>query len=490
MEDALLIPVILSGGSGTRLWPLSRRFFPKQLMPILGGRETLIQTTVSRFAEESDIAAPIVVTGEPYRFMVASQLQECGVTPSAIILEPFGRNTAPAVTVATLIALREHEDPALLVLPADHYIGDTKAFLDAVKVGQELSAQGLLVTFGVVPNHAETGYGYIRKHPEPVAHVPNAYPVAEFVEKPDVATAEAYLRDGTYLWNSGMFLFRASAVLQELETFVPEIVTACRQALAGARPDLDFLRLSETDFAACPADSFDYAVMEKTDKAAVVPLSCGWSDIGSWSALYDAREKDAHNNVCVGDVLAEDCSGSYIHATNRLVAGLGLKNMVIVETRDAVFAAPRDRVQEVKHLVDLLNKAARVEAQSHCRVFRPWGHYEAIDPGLRYQVKRIVVYPGQTLSLQKHYHRAEHWVIVRGTAWVRRGDEELLLTEDQSVYIPLGTVHRLHNPGKVNLELIEIQTGSYLGEDDIVRFDDLYGRRDTDAMPSRGTKSR
>ncbi|MGD9610680.1 MAG: mannose-1-phosphate guanylyltransferase/mannose-6-phosphate isomerase [Desulfovibrionaceae bacterium] len=486
----MLVPVILSGGSGTRLWPLSRRLFPKQLMPILGGQETLIQATVARLAGKPDIAGPLVVTGEPYRFMVASQLQETGVTPSAIILEPFGRNTAPAVTLAALTALRDHDDPELLVLPADHFIRDPQAFLDTVETGRALSGQGLLVTFGIVPDHPETGYGYIRRQPEPFAAVPAAYPVAEFVEKPDLDTARGYLADGNHLWNSGMFLFRADAVLRELEALAPDIVAACRKALAGGWPDLEFLRLSPEDFAPCRSESFDYAVMEKTDKAAVVPLECGWSDIGSWSALHEVREKDANGNVCVGDVLADDCTGSYLHATSRLVAGLGLENMVIVETKDAVFAAPRDRVQDVKRVVDTLKQNGRQEAQTHCKVFRPWGHYEGVDHGLRYQVKRIVVYPGQTLSLQKHYHRAEHWVVVRGTALVTRGQEEVLLTEDQSMYIPLGTVHRLHNPGKVNLELIEIQTGSYLDEDDIVRFDDVYGRHDAGAdAPSPAAES-
>lgn len=452
-------------------------------MPVLGGQETLIQTTVARLAGQPDIAAPLIVTGEPYRFMVARQLRDMHVTPSAIILEPFGRNTAPAVALAALTALRDQDDPDLLVLPADHFIRDDQAFLDTVKTGQALAGQGLLVTFGIVPDHPEIGYGYIRKQPRPFEAVSHAYPVAAFVEKPDRATAQAYLDDGNYLWNSGMFLFRASAVLRELEALAPDIVAACRQALAGAQTDLEFLRLSAEDFAACPADSFDYAVMEKTGKAAVVPLDCGWSDIGSWTALHDVRAKDADNNVCVGDVLADACTGSYLHSTSRLVAGLGLENIVLVETKDAVFAAPRDRVQDVKRLVDTLNASGRPEAQTHCKVFRPWGHYEGVDHGVRYQVKRIVVYPGQTLSLQKHYHRAEHWVIVRGTALVTRGQDEILLTEDQSIYIPLGTVHRLHNPGKVNLELIEIQTGSYLDEDDIVRFDDVYGRHDATAPP-------
>jgi len=483
----LLIPVVLSGGYGTRLWPLSRRLFPKQLMPVLGGQETLLQATVARLAGQPDMAAPLIITGEPYRFMVASQLQDLGVTPSAILLEPFGRNTAPAVALAALTALRDHEDPELLVLPADHFIRDTTAFLDTVKTGQALAGQGRLVTFGIIPDHPETGYGYIHKQPHPFATVPNAYPVVEFIEKPDLPTARSYLADGNYLWNSGIFLFRATVVLQELEALAPDIVAVCRQALAGAKADLEFLRLSPADFAACRSDSFDYAVMEKTGKAAVVPLDCGWSDIGSWAALYSVHGKDAHNNACVGDVLADDCTGSYLHSTSRLVTGLGLKDMVVVETKDAVFVAPRDRVQDVKRLTDTLTLEGRPEAQTHCKVFRPWGHYEGVDHGTRYQVKRIVVSPGQTLSLQRHYHRAEHWVVVRGTALVTRDKEEFLLTEDQSVYIPLGIVHRLHNPGKVNLELIEIQTGSYLDEDDIVRFEDVYGRHDTDDLAQTET---
>ena len=473
----MLIPVILSGGSGTRLWPLSRKLFPKQLMPIFGGRSSLLQITAERAARLPDVLPSIIVTNENHRFMVASQLVDIHLAPQTIILEPEGRNTAPAVAVAALAALRDYGgDTELLVLPADHYISDVDTFTATVTAALPLARQDRLVTFGIVPHKPETGYGYIKTGQPHFPDCPQAFPVAKFVEKPDLDTARDYVANGQCYWNSGMFLFRVSAVLKEFERLAPDILRACGQALDQATEDLKFLRLDAAAFRACPSDSIDYALMEKTDKAAVVALDCGWTDVGSWSALYEMREKDENGNVCIGDIMTESSTGCYLHSTTRLIAALGLQDVAIIETKDAILAAPLDKVQDVKGITDILKREKRQEAESHCKVYRPWGNYESIDYGGRYQVKRIIVYPGQMLSLQKHHHRSEHWVIVKGTAVITKDTEEMLLTEDQSVYIPLGAVHRLHNPGKVNLELIEIQTGSYLGEDDIVRLDDVYGR--------------
>jgi len=472
----MLIPVVLSGGFGTRLWPLSRRLFPKQLMPILGGQWSLLQTTLQRASNLPGIAPPIVVTNEHHRFMVAAQLQALGICGATIILESEGRNTAPAVAAAAMAAMSQTPDAELLVLPADHCIRDTVAFQDAVDLGRVPLRQGRLVTFGIAPDKPETGYGYIRKGPTPLAGSPGVFPVSRFVEKPDLATAQRCQESGDYFWNSGMFLFLASTILDELGQFAPDILEACRQALDRARHDLDFLRLDAAAFTACRSDSLDYAVMEKTNNAVMVSLQCGWSDVGSWSSLYELQAKDTDGNVCIGDVVAQGSHGCYLHSSGRLLATLGLEGIAIVETKDAVLAAPLEQVGDVQILLEKLKQDARSEVETHCKVFRPWGNYEGIDIGGRYQVKRIIVYPGQTLSLQKHYHRAEHWVIVKGTAIVTKGADEILLTEDQSIYIPLGTVHRLHNPGRVDLELIEIQTGSYVGEDDIVRLEDVYGR--------------
>lgn len=473
----MVIPVLLSGGSGSRLWPLSRKMYPKQLMPMLGDELSLLQVTALRAAEATGSPSSIVVTNEEYRFTVASQLQEQGMEPQSIILEPVGRNTAPAVAVAAIQALTIEEDPTLLVLPADHYIKDTAAFSEVVAAGIHSAEQGKLVTFGIVPEKPETGFGYIRKG-EAVSGS-GSFVVDSFVEKPSSEVAQQYLDSGDYLWNSGMFMFKASVFLAELEKYAPEILTACRASLSTSVADLDFLRLNAEAFALCPSDSIDYAVMEHTDKAVVLPLSCGWSDVGSWSALHEVRDRDENENVCIGDVMMQGAENCYLHSTNRLVAVVGLENTAIVETKDAILAAPLDRVQEVKQIVGALDTKGRSEALSHTKVFRPWGNYESIDDGKGYQVKRITVYPGQTLSLQKHFHRAEHWIVVRGTALVTRGDEELVLSENESTYIPLGVVHRLENPGKLNLELIEVQSGSYLGEDDIVRLDDVYGRTGT-----------
>jgi mannose-1-phosphate guanylyltransferase/mannose-6-phosphate isomerase len=480
----MLIPVILSGGSGTRLWPLSRELFPKQLLPLVGDR-TMLQETATRLQGLEDLGAPVVVCNESHRFMVAEQLMEVGVEPQAILLEPMGRNTAPAVAVAALVALEKSrggdaddagDDPVLLVLPADHVIRDVDAFRTTVMVGHSAAAAGALVTFGVVPDRPETGYGYIRRVP---GEGPS-YPVAEFVEKPDAETAATYVKSGDYFWNSGMFMFRASAYLEELGAHAPAILAACERAVVAAKRDLDFTRLPSEEFGACPADSIDYAVMEKTRAAVVVPLSAGWSDVGSWSALADALPTDEAGNVTAGDVLVEDTQGCYLHSTSRLIAAVGLRDHVVVETKDAVLVAPRDRVQDVKQLVQQLKAKGRYETSLHREVFRPWGSYDSVDSGDRFQVKRLSVKPGASMSLQLHHHRAEHWIVVSGTARITRGEETFLLGENESTYIPMGTKHRIENPGKVALHIVEVQSGTYLGEDDILRFEDRYGREGSD----------
>ncbi|HRP36054.1 MAG TPA: mannose-1-phosphate guanylyltransferase/mannose-6-phosphate isomerase [Gammaproteobacteria bacterium] len=469
----MIVPVILSGGSGTRLWPLSRQLYPKQLLPLVG-KDTMLQATLKRLEGIAGLAAPIVVCNEEHRFLVAEQLRQIGAQPEAILLEPAGRNTAPAVALAaasTLQAREQGDDPVLLVLPADHVIRNTEAFHVAVAAGAKLAAEGKLVTFGVVPDRPETGYGYIRATARD-----GAAAVQQFVEKPDVALAQEYVSSGEYYWNSGMFMFRASRFIEELRTHRPEIVTQCVAAIAGAKADLDFIRVDAQSFEECPSDSIDYAVMENTAHAWVVPLDAGWSDVGSWASLHDACDADAAGNVAIGDVLLEDASNCYLYSESRLVAAVGLADCIVVETKDAVLVAPRDRVQEVKKLVDRLKADGRYETSLHREVFRPWGSYDSVDQGERFQVKRITVKPGAKLSLQMHHHRAEHWIVVKGTARVTAGDDTFLLGENESTYIPMGTTHRLENPGKVPLHLIEVQSGSYLGEDDIVRFEDTYGR--------------
>ncbi|MEZ5545308.1 MAG: mannose-1-phosphate guanylyltransferase/mannose-6-phosphate isomerase [Lysobacteraceae bacterium] len=465
-----MIPVILSGGSGTRLWPLSREAYPKQFLALTGD-DSMLQATFKRVAPLAS-AAPLVVANEEHRFMVAQQLREIGCTPSAILLEPVGRNTAPAIAVAALKAMEHGEDPLLLVLPSDHVIADAAAFREAVNSAVKAAEAGALVTFGIVPTAPETGYGYIRAEDggEGVRKV------AQFVEKPDAATAEKYLVRGGYFWNSGMFLFRASVYLAELETHCPAIFASSREALTKAKVDADFVRLDKAAFAACPSDSIDYAVMENTAAAAVLPMSVGWNDVGSWSALWEVAQQDGDGNAHHGDVLARDCRNTLAWADHRLVALLGLDNVVVVDTDDAVLVAHKDKVQDVKHIVAALKQQGRSEPTWHRKVYRPWGSYDSIDMGERFQVKRITVKPGAALSLQMHHHRAEHWIVVSGTGRITRGDETILLGENQSTYIPLGVKHRLENPGRVSLELIEVQSGSYLGEDDIVRFEDVYGR--------------
>jgi mannose-1-phosphate guanylyltransferase/mannose-6-phosphate isomerase len=470
----MLIPVILSGGAGTRLWPLSRELYPKQLLALLGPR-TMLQQTALRVGG-LDCAAPVVVCNEAHRFLVAEQLLELKVTPRAIVLEPFGRNTAPAIALAALAALRDAGglDPLLLILPADHVIRDTAVFQQAVRTALPAAEHGQLVTFGIVPDSPETGYGYIQRGE---AQGP-VYGIARFVEKPDLARAQQFLQSGDYYWNSGMFLFRAGRFLAELARLAPEMWAACRAAFEQGQEDLDFTRLDVDAFEACPSDSIDYAVMEKTSGAVVVPLDAGWSDVGSWSALHAASDADADGNVSHGDVLQEDSVGCYLYAESRLVATVGLRNHVVVETKDAVLVAPKDRVQDVKKLVNRLKEQGRYEHSLHREVFRPWGSYDRIESGARFVVNRVRINPGASQSLQLHHHRAEHWVVVSGTARVTRGEEVFLLEENQSAFIPIGVTHRIENPGKIALHLIEVQSGSYLGEDDIVRLEDQYGRQD------------
>ncbi|BCX42417.1 mannose-1-phosphate guanylyltransferase/mannose-6-phosphate isomerase [Stenotrophomonas maltophilia] len=461
-------PVILSGGSGTRLWPLSREAYPKQFLP-LAGELTMLQATWKRVAP---IAArgPLVIANEEHRFVAAEQLQQVGAEPAAIILEPVGRNTAPAIAVAALEATRDGADALLLVLPSDHVITDEAAFRSAVQAAAGAAEAGKLVTFGIVPTGPETGYGYIK-----AADGQGLRAVERFVEKPDLDTATGYVSSGQYYWNSGMFLFKASRYLQELERFQPAMLAGSRQAWQQARRDADFTRLDKDAFTAVPSDSIDYAVMEKTADAVVIPLDAGWNDVGSWTALRDVSQQDGDGNAHQGDVIAIDCRNTYAYG-QRLVAMVGLDDVIVVETDDAVLVGKADRMQEVKTVVAQLKAEGRSEATWHRKVYRPWGAYDSIDNGERFQVKRITVKPGGTLSLQMHHHRAEHWIVVSGTAEVTRGDEVILLSENQSTYIPLGVTHRLRNPGKLPLELIEVQSGSYLGEDDIVRFEDTYGR--------------
>jgi mannose-1-phosphate guanylyltransferase/mannose-6-phosphate isomerase len=470
----MLIPVVLSGGSGTRLWPLSRELYPKQLLPLVG-KGTMLQETLARIADVDGLGVPIVVCNESHRFLVAEQLHQMGKPLGPILLEPVGRNTAPAVAMAALAALGQSQDapdPVLLILPADHVIRDVQAFRAAVTLGRDAALRNKLVTFGVVARTPETGYGYIRRSEGKGP----AYGVEQFVEKPDLATAKQYVASGQYYWNSGMFMFRAKIFLDELRALAPAMYEACVQAFQAATRDLDFVRLPAKEFATIASDSIDYAVMEKTKHAVVVPLDAGWSDVGSWSALHEAMPGDANGNVQLGDVLSSDTQGCYLHATSRLIATVGLKDHVVVETKDAVLVAPRDRVQDVKTLVNELKKQGRYETSLHREVFRPWGSYDSVDSGERFQVKRLSVKPGASMSLQLHHHRAEHWIVVSGTARITRGEEVFLLEENQSTYIPVGAKHRIENPGKIPLHIIEVQSGSYLGEDDIVRFEDRYGR--------------
>ncbi|NTU58129.1 MAG: mannose-1-phosphate guanylyltransferase/mannose-6-phosphate isomerase [Chlorobiaceae bacterium] len=470
----MIIPVILSGGAGTRLWPLSRALYPKQLLPIFG-EWTMLQDTVQRLSGIERIGPVICVCNDEHRFLVAEQLREVEADTCTIILEPCGRNTAPAAAIAALMLVESRPGALMLVMPADHVILDRKAFGDSIESGLGTADAGGLVTFGIKPRSPETGYGYIRA--ESGSWKPGAERrVTEFVEKPSQERAESYLASGDYFWNSGMFLFRPEVYLAELESAHPEMLEACRNALRLAKRDLDFLRLDEESFAACPSDSIDYAVMEKTSNAFVVPLDAGWSDVGGWSVLWDVQDRDRDGNVIRGDVLVHEVHNSYLHATSRLVAAVGLDDHVIVETADAVLVASKEHVHEVKAIVDQLKMQNREEPLIHRRVYRPWGSYETVDQGERFKVKRITVKAGAALSLQKHNHRAEHWIVVTGTALVTVEERRVALIENQSIYIPVGASHRLENQGEVPLELIEVQSGGYLGEDDIIRLEDNYGR--------------
>ena len=477
----LVQPVVLSGGSGTRLWPLSREKYPKQLLPLIG-EDSLLQATVRRVEGIADVqlAAPMVVSNEEYRFVIAEQLRLMG-KPGSIVLEPIGRNTAPALTLAALAAMREGADPILLVMPADHVILDVPAFQAVVRQGAALADEGIVVTFGIAPDSPETGYGYIQTGF--ALGKGNACQIGRFVEKPDLATAQSYVDAGTYLWNSGLFMMRASIWLSAIGACRADILAACREAWEHGSVDGEFLRVNTAAFANCPKDSIDYAVMEhiaagKLDLplGVVIPLSAGWSDVGAWDALWKVLPKDGDGNVVQGDVFLQGCRNSLVMSGSRLVACIGVDDLIVVETPDALLISHKDKTQEVKQVVDRLKSGGRSEGQLHRKVFRPWGSYDGVDAGERFLVKRIVVNPGACLSLQLHYHRAEHWIVVRGTAKVICEDSSYLVSENQSTFISLGKKHRLENPGRVPLEMIEVQSGSYLGEDDIVRFEDVYGR--------------
>lgn len=474
---AQVIPVILSGGSGTRLWPVSRKLYPKQFIPLRKGR-SLFQDTVARVkALGGGIQEPIIVCNDEHRFMAAEQLRTEGVENADIVLEPVARNTAPAIALAAMYARQRSKDAIILVLPADHILDAQGAFCDAIEVAVNLSEQQQLVTFGIAPTRPETGYGYIKAGSEIINGKANQ--VEKFVEKPEQEQAQAYLDAGDYYWNSGMFMFKATTLMAELGKHEPAMTASVIAAYGKQAKDLDFVRIDKQAFAACKSESIDYAVMEKTQNAVVVPLSSDWNDVGSWHALWESSPQDENKNAITGDVLLEDCQGCYVHSSNRLVTAVGMQDAVIVETADAVLVAPRSQSQEVKQITNALKQANREESKIHRKVYRPWGNYESIDNAERFQVKRITVKPGEQLSLQKHHHRAEHWIVVNGTAVVTCDDKEFLLSENQSTYIPIGAVHRLENPGKIPLELIEVQSGTYLGEDDIERYDDRYGRSDS-----------
>ncbi|MEY4801080.1 MAG: hypothetical protein RLZZ213_1527 [Cyanobacteriota bacterium] len=459
--SSALVPVILCGGTGTRLWPLSRASYPKQYWPLAGtGEDTLLQQTQQRLAGLPGLGAPLLICNEDHRFIVAEQLRQIGVEPQAILLEPVGRNTAPAVAVAALQATAHGEDPLLLVLAADHVIRDAATFRATVAAGMAAAEAGQLVTFGIVPTAPETGYGYIEAA-QSLLGANEPVPIARFVEKPDRATAEQFLATGRFTWNSGMFLFKASAILAELERLAPEVVSACRSSLEHDSADLDFLRLEREAFASCPSVALDVAVMERTDRGAVLPLEAGWSDVGSWSALWETADQDSDGNVLRGRVISEGSSNCYLRSEHRLVVGLGVEDLVVVETDDVVLVAHRDRAQEVKAIVGRLEREGAPESKAHRKIYRPWGSYDGVTEGERWQVKRIVVNPGASLSLQMHHHRAEHWIVVQGTAVVEKDGNLELVGENQSTYIPLGCRHRLSNPGKIPVELIEVQSGPY-----------------------------
>lgn len=468
----MILPIIMAGGTGSRLWPLSRELFPKQFQKLYG-QTTMLQATVLRL-QGLDCLPPLVICNEEHRFIVAEQLRQIGQLDHNIILEPTGKNTAPAIALAAIYAAEHEDNPALLVLAADHVVLDEEAFRAAVVQAQVHVKQNKLVTFGIVPHVPETGYGYIKYNPN--AGEQSGFTVEQFVEKPDLATAKAYLESGNYLWNSGMFAFKAQNYLNELKNHRPDIYSACSNAMQSVDIDLDFIRINKESFFACPAESIDYAIMEKTTNAVVIAMDAGWSDVGAWSSLWEVSDKDKDDNVITGDVLTVDSHNNYIFAETGLVATVGLDNTIVVQTKDAVLVASKDKSQEVKRIVNQLKADKRQEHSVHREVYRPWGKYDSIDSGHRYQVKCITVKPSEKLSVQMHHHRAEHWIVVSGTAKVIVDGNEKLVTENESVYVPLGATHCLENPGKVDLEMIEVQVGSYLGEDDIVRFEDRYGR--------------
>ncbi len=471
----MLVPVILAGGVGSRLWPLSRENYPKQFIPLLDEEYSLMQSTLQRLEGIENVSPPMLVCNAEHRFMVAEQLRQLGIKDATILLEPVAKNTAPAVALAAIEAAAKNEEAVLLVLPADHLISSNKIFHKAIESGLAQAKQDKLVTFGIVPDRPETGYGYVKRANQ---MADGCFAVAEFVEKPDVKKAAEYVDSGCYYWNSGMFMFSAKAYLKELGEHAPDILEACMHAYDSIYTDLDFKRVDEQAFSECRSESIDYAVMENTRNAVVVPLDTGWNDVGAWAAIWDITDQDHQGNVVVGDVMLDNTQGSYIRSESRLVAGIGLKDLVVVETADAVLIADRQSVQDVKNIVTRLKLDARREITDHTRVVRPWGSYESIVNCGRFQAKRIVVNPGAQLSLQLHHHRAEHWVVVKGCGLVTKGEEKFRLNEDESTYIPIGTKHRLQNPGIIPLEIIEVQTGSYLGEDDIIRFGDDYGRQD------------
>lgn len=472
----MLTPVILSGGSGTRLWPLSRKLHPKQLLPLLN-ETSLLQDTIKRLHGLKDIAQTMVICNEEYRFMVAEQVHATGIGKNSIILEPIGRNTAPAIALAAFNALQTDEEAVLLVLPADHDIKNITEFHKAIEIGLQQALNDQFVTYGIVPSSPETGYGYIKSVDS--VGVNEVSKIDQFVEKPDLETATKYVNEGGYYWNSGMFMFKASAYLNALQEFAPEIYNTCQKAMAAAKRDMDFIRVGIEEFKQCPSDSIDYAVMEKVHNAVVIPVDIGWSDVGSWSALHEIGMQDENNNILIGDTKCVSTKSSYVRAEHKLVTTLGVEDLIIIDTDDALLVAHKNHVQDIKIIVESLAGEERQEVVLHKRVCRPWGCYQGIDHSDRFQAKRITVNPGAVLSLQLHHHRAEHWIVVNGTAKVTKGDDVFILSENESTYIPLGTKHRLENIGKIPLELIEVQTGSYLGEDDIVRFDDVYGREGT-----------
>jgi mannose-1-phosphate guanylyltransferase/mannose-6-phosphate isomerase len=473
-KPSTIVPVLLSGGTGTRLWPLSREAYPKQLLPLIGS-ETMLQQTMMRAMDRTRFAAPLVVANQEHRFIIAEQLRALGITDATIVLEPKGRNTAPAAAIAALSAMQRDPEACILIMPADHAIQDVEAFQAAVETGARAAQAGRFVLFGMRPTDPATGYGYIRMGAA-LAEAPGVHQVAAFVEKPERATAETYLASGDYLWNGGIFLLPAQALVDEFERLAPDLLAHAKAALREASRDIDFLRLDPTAFSKCPSISIDYAIMEKTERAVVVPADFGWTDVGSWSALWDVGEKDQAGNVSVGDVVAEGVTNSYLRSDGPIVAALGVEDLIVVATPDVVLVTPKSRDQDVKLLVERLKADGREAATQAPQVHRPWGFYQSVHNGERFQVKRITVNPGAKLSLQKHFHRAEHWVVVNGTALVTRDNEQILLRENESIFLPLGCIHRLENPGRLPLNLIEVQSGPYLGEDDIVRIEDVYAR--------------